>query len=38
MQQSCTCGSVRGRQVNWRPYRDLKLMQLDRNILAHLVR
>jgi hypothetical protein len=22
MQQSCTCGSVRGRQVNWRPYRD----------------
>ena len=22
MQQSCTCGSVRGASGNWRPYRD----------------
>ena len=30
MQQSCTCGSVRGASGNWRPYRDLKSHQLDR--------
>ena len=27
MQQSCTCGSVRGASGNWRPYRDPRKSQ-----------